>query len=179
MAASLLRSEAKVAEYQASATVTVTDPNTPSVFSTSAAGFGYVDPTRFIATQIAQLRGSVVTKAVRDKLGPAIRDVKSLSITNVQNTNILVIRVTSRTPRVAADAANAYANVYVSQQQDTAAKAFDERADQLQTYQDETDKRVSDLSDQLAALSARIGPLESAVTANVATADDRTLLETM
>ena len=177
---SVFQSGKSTKQYAATATVSAIDPNQTSVFGTSTGGLSYVDPTRFIATQVAQLKGSFVGDGVRKALGPEYRKITGISVGNVDQTNILTVKVTSTSPQIASDAANAYADVFVQLQRDSAAKAFDDRANDLQTYKDQIDQRVNDFNAQIADLTSQIAPLESIVNGNPgASATDRAQLATL
>ena len=151
-----------------STTAALTIGQSPS-FSTSGLAVGRaVDPVREMATQLQVIRSSEVSGQVADVLGPAADRITSVSATNVGQTDIVALTVQSVDPRVAAAAANAYAETYIEQRQNVAAGVLAQRQAEIEALTAEAEAKIAELEPQIDALTTQVAILEPQVLGNPA-----------
>ncbi len=142
--------------YKATARVRVIDPNSDAVFNGVQIR---VDPKRDVETQIQLMTSSSVEDKVDEQLGEDVAKVTSVTFAGVGLTDLIQITVVSPSPDVAADAANAYADVYVAQRKEQVRSSFVARADELLVKASELDAQVREIDVQLA--SGRVTGLDA------------------
>jgi len=142
--------------YKAQARVRVIDPNSDAVFNGVQIR---VDPKRDVETQIQLMTSVTVKDKVDERIGDDISQVTSVSFSGVGQTDLIQITVVSPSPEVAAEVANAYADVYVEQRKEQVRSSFIARADELLVKASELDAQMKDIDVQLA--SGRLSALES------------------
>lgn len=113
---------------------------------------GIVVPFEEVSTQLSVLSSEPVAQEVKDEVGlsdslPQL--LKSVTVTSVENTRVLMIQVTRTDAVEAADIANAFANQYLAYRQQRAADQADA---QRQAYSDE----FSALTDEFANVNDEI-----------------------
>lgn len=134
--------------YKASSRVRVIDPNSDAVFNGVQIR---VDPKRDVETQIQLLNSITVKEKVDEQLGDDVQQISSVSFSGVGQTDLIQITVVSPSPEIAAEAANAYAEVYVDQRKEQLRSSFVSRADELLVKSRELDAQVKDLDARLAS----------------------------
>ncbi|NOX31892.1 MAG: hypothetical protein GXP35_17885 [Actinobacteria bacterium] len=98
--------------YAASAQVVITEASADVVIG--IAGYEAVDPVRTIDTQIITAQTAAVWQGVWDRLGPAQSEqISKLVVTKEGVADVIKITVESANPRVAEQAASAFASSYV------------------------------------------------------------------
>lgn len=102
--------------YRASAKVLFLQFDASSLLADNAGGANLVptrsaDADRVLGTQIQVLRSDSVVQEVRRRVG---RPLPPVSVSQVPQTDIIQIRSASTDPKLAADVANTYAEVYLS-----------------------------------------------------------------
>ena len=142
--------------YKASARVRVIDPNSDAVFNGIQIR---VDPKRDVETQIQLMTSVTVKDKVDEQLGDDVDQITSVSFSGVGLTDLIQITVVSPSPQVAADAANAYADVYVDQRKEQVRSSFVARADELLVKASELDAQIKQVDVQLA--SGRLSALDA------------------
>ena len=142
--------------YKASARVRVIDPNSDAVFNGIQIR---VDPKRDVETQIQLMTSVTVKDKVDEQLGDDVDQITSVSFSGVGLTDLIQITVVSPSPQVAADAANAYADVYVEQRKEQVRSSFVARADELLVKASELDAQIKQVDVQLA--SGRLSALDA------------------
>jgi capsular exopolysaccharide synthesis family protein len=114
--------------YRATALIRVVDPNTQAVFDGTQIR---IDPKRDVETQITLILSKDLRDEVKASMGDDAARMGKVSVANNGSTDIISISVVSRSPEVAAKAANAYAEIYVAKRKDLAQAEFRARADEL------------------------------------------------
>ena len=142
--------------YKASARGRVIDPNSDAVFNGIQIR---VDPKRDVETQIQLMTSVTVKDKVDEQLGDDVDQITSVSFSGVGLTDLIQITVVSPSPQVAADAANAYADVYVDQRKEQVRSSFVARADELLVKASELDAQIKQVDVQLA--SGRLSALDA------------------
>jgi capsular exopolysaccharide synthesis family protein len=108
------------------------------------------DTSREIATALYLIESPAVRTEVYKQLGKDRLLVKDVSATSVEGTDVVRIEVTSPDPEVAAEAANVYAETYVSQRQDAISRAFLDQAEDLRTAANQINASITEIDAQLA-----------------------------
>ncbi len=137
----------KTDQYQATAKVRVVDPNSEAVFDGVQIR---TDPKRDVDTQLALMRSDDLRADVDQSLGEEASQITSVSMSGVGSTDLIGITVASPSPQVAADAANAFADIYVKNRKEQVSSAFTGRADELRQKSAEIDQQIQDIDTQLA-----------------------------
>lgn len=151
-----------------STTAALTIGQSPSFSTTGLAVGREVDPVREMATQLQVIRSSEVSGQVADALGPAADRIISVSARNVGDTDIVALTVQSVDPRVAAAAANAYAETYIEQRQNVAAGVLAQRQAEIEALMAEAEAKIAELEPQIDALTTQVATLEPQVLSNPA-----------
>ena len=107
VAAAMLASFLQTPVYQGTAEILLQERTTESLFDPNTGQ--QRDPARAVETQIRVLKSEPVEAAVRKRLG----SVPSISAQAVGQTDVIVVRAQSTSPRRAASTANAYAEAYI------------------------------------------------------------------
>lgn len=134
--------------YASTAQVRIVDPGAEAVSSAAASR---VDREREVQTQVLILKSRELQDAVAERLGASASEIDGVSISAVGNSDVIAIRVASRSPEVAQEAANAYAELYVQKRRDDVAAVFSDRAERLRASADELQTRISQVNVELAA----------------------------
>jgi len=150
-------SSLKTKQYQATSKVRVVDPNAQAIFDGANIR---VDPKRDVDTQIALLGSDDLRADVDQRVGEGARQISSVSMAGVGSTDLISISVTSPSPQVAADAANAFADIYVQQRKEQVSSSFTDRAAALRQQSAELDQQIAEIDGQLAG---EVSPAERAV----------------
>jgi non-specific protein-tyrosine kinase len=125
--------------YQATSVVRITSPNANRLFNSPQQN---VDPKRLVDTETQVLLAHDVRVAVDNELGDRRGDVNNIAVTNPPGTDLLEITVTSTSPAVARDAANAYAEVYVANRRDENISDLTQRARELRAQADQLGQQM-------------------------------------
>lgn len=133
--------------YQASSRVRVIDPNSDAVFNGVQIR---VDPKRDVETQIQLMSSVSVKEKVDEKMGDDVAQISSVTFSGVGQTDLIQITVVSPSPEVAAEAANAYADVYVAQRKEQLRSSFVARSEELLVKARELDAQIKDVDSRLA-----------------------------
>ena len=133
--------------YQATAKISVVDPNAQAVFNGVQIR---VDPKREVDTQIQLLRSPDLRRAVDENLGGDALEISSITVSSVGSTDLISITVSSPSPQVAQAGANAMAELFVKQRRAQVTGSFTDRADELRSKAREIDAEIAKLDGQLA-----------------------------
>lgn len=139
--------------YLAVAEVRVVDSNN------SGALFGVTPRTntdRDIANQIHLLKSRSVRRLVNDQMGNNAQRVGRVSIAAIAGTDVASIRVESRSPAIAAEAANAFAEVYVNLRRSQLSGDLDTQAEQLRSTATAIGAQIVEIDSRLA-----VGPSQA------------------
>jgi capsular exopolysaccharide synthesis family protein len=117
-------------------------------------------PEREMATQLQIVTSPAVVQGVRDRLGTRARRISSVRATPIGDTDIIGITVQSTDPSVAADGANSFADVYISQRRDRNVAALNDKKKELDTVAETQRQQIADLDAQIASLDKRIAQLQ-------------------
>lgn len=143
--------------YAATAQVQIRDPNASMLGAGSGQAVSAAAAEREVAGQLEFLKSTEVRVRANELLGQTSQPVTSMSATNVSGTDLVDIRVVSRSPEVAQAGADAYAEAYVERRKEQLVSAFNDNAAELrETAQERTA--------QAAAIDARLGPDGEALT---------------
>ena len=137
-------SSGKPDEYAATAKVRLLNPNREEIFDGNLPL--NLDPVREANTQIELIKSPELRSEVEDALGADAAALGGLSVTAVDEADILEIRVTSTSAAVARAGADAYAEAYVGARRAKVLEVYEERSEELQRQADR-------LADEIAALS--------------------------
>ena len=96
--------------YEASTKVVLTGERPDSLAETPIAQ----DPARSIQTHVELIQSKAVADEVRARLGKSAAQIDSVAVTPVGTSDVLEIRIMSPQARVAKEAADTYAEVYVA-----------------------------------------------------------------
>jgi succinoglycan biosynthesis transport protein ExoP len=129
--------------YQATAVVRVTSPNANRLFT--SAQQNAVDPKRLVDTETQVLLANDVRLTVEDQLGDRRSQVGSVAVANPVGTDLLEVTVTSTSPQLARDAANAYAEVYVANRREENVSDLAQRAQELRAQAHQLDQQMGAL----------------------------------
>jgi len=144
--------------YAASAQVQLIDLFQASVFSDSQVALA--DPEQIAESQIAVVESPSVARRVEERLGSRYDEVKSLRARSVGDSTLLDIRVTSTSPAVARDGANAHAEAYSTEARELVSRAYIDRSEELEAYGAELQQRTADVGVRIDQLNSEIAPLE-------------------
>ncbi len=149
----LLLSLQQSEQYAATAQVRITDPSSEAVFAITQ-GINSTQAAREVATQLEILRSPRIEDAAEELLGDSADLVTGVSFSAVGDTDVLRIRATSEVPSVAQDAANAYADVYVSDRSRQVVGSLEARAEELRQAAAGVDEELGVISVELRQLYA-------------------------
>lgn len=122
------------------------------------------DPNQFqnqMSTQARVAESPSVEEAANKALGSSADDVISVDATGVTNTRILSITALSKKPDVAKAAADAYADAYLTDRQNSAINRVLAVGDNVNRKRQELQKQVDDLNSRIAAKPADEAKLRS------------------
>jgi capsular exopolysaccharide synthesis family protein len=108
------------------------------------------DPA-ILGTEAYNLRSSAVRAAAFARLGPDAKKIVSVSSGPISNTTIVQMTVTSRSPKVAAEAANAYVSAYQQVRTDQLTQSLKSEADSYTNQAGAFTQRARELQDEVAA----------------------------
>jgi capsular exopolysaccharide synthesis family protein len=133
-------------EYAATSKVRLLNPNREEIFDGNLPL--NIDPVREANTQIELIRSPELRTEVEEALGRrAAAALGGLSVTAVDDADILQIRVTSTSPDVARDGADAYAQAYVEARRTHVLEVYEQRSTELR-------RQAEALSEQIASMSS-------------------------
>ncbi|MGH9013073.1 MAG: polysaccharide biosynthesis tyrosine autokinase [Acidimicrobiia bacterium] len=156
--ASLALSLRTTKTYAASAQVQLLDLFQSSVFADTPVAVA--NPQQIADSQIEVVESPGIARRAAERLGPRHSKVKSLKARAVGESTLLDIRVTSTSPAVARDGANAYAEAYSDEAQGLVSSAYIDRSEELESYAEELQQRIADLGARIDQLNNEIAPLE-------------------
>jgi capsular exopolysaccharide synthesis family protein len=136
--------------YAATSQVQIRDPNA-GLLGISGQASNAVSATREVANQLEFIRSTEVRVRANELLGDTGQPVVSMSATEVSGTDLVNIRVVSRSPEVAQAGANAFADAYVERRKEQLQAAFATAAADLRAASQER-------TAQAAAIDARLAP---------------------
>jgi uncharacterized protein involved in exopolysaccharide biosynthesis len=156
--------------YTATATVLLEPPVSPLLSTAGAA-----NPTSALVN-VADVIQVMESSSISNIVARTIPNPPSISVTQVgtlQTTDIVTVSASSTSPQVAAAAANAYANAYISFEKGITKATFDSAAKQLSNKVDTVQLAISNLTNQIRATpvgvsetanSVELGDLENQLT---------------
>jgi capsular exopolysaccharide synthesis family protein len=145
--------------YAATAQVQVRDPNA-ALLGLGAAQGNTATGDREINTQLEFIKSTEVRQAAEALLGTTSAPVRGVSASNVSGTDLINIRVVSRSPEVAQRAANAYAEAYVASRKDQLTQVLEDQAADRRTRADELTQRIAAIDAEVAAAGPTISQAE-------------------
>lgn len=132
--------------YQATSSVKITNSNTSNVFFAQNEGS---DIARQVATEAAVLQSKDLRNAVDGKMGDRASLIDKVTVAVVPDTDVVSISVASTSPEVARDAANAFAEVYVAQRKESAARDLHKNGTELRARAEAMDAQLQELDLQI------------------------------
>ncbi len=135
--------------FAAKAVVRVFNANAPAV---GTGGAARVDPVREVQTQASYMTSEVVHADVRKRLGRRFDGVQAVRVSTVADSDLVQVTVESRSPAIAQEGAQAYAEVYVENRRGSIAQTLGSRADELRA-------QAAKLQEEIGALEASIAEL--------------------
>ena len=141
--------------YRATAQVLIKNPNAESVFGGANVQFL---GEREVATQAELIQSPEVRTTVNESLGDRAKDVDSVTVSTASGTDLIDVTVSSPVPEVARDAANLYAEVYVTQRQEQVTAELDKRAQDLRDQAASLEEELRTTREQLAAAAEADAP---------------------
>ena len=135
--------------FAGEAVVRVFNATTPAVGSGGAAR---VDPAREVQTQASYMASEAVRAGVRERLGPRFDRIGAVHVSSVADSDLLQVSVESRSPAIAQEGAQAFAEVYVDNRRRSIAETLGSRADELRA-------QAAKIQDEIGAIEARITEL--------------------
>src|SRR5215210_6940860 len=105
--------------FAGEAVVRVFNATTPEV---GAGGAARVDPAREVQTQASYMTSEAVRAGVRERLGPRFDRIGAVRVSSVADSDLLQVSVESRSPAIAHEGAQAYAEVYVDSRRQSIAQ---------------------------------------------------------
>ena len=129
------------------------------------------DPNAFeaqVGTQVQIVKSPAVKLAADNILGDKASQVISVSAAGVTNTRLLEISVQSKSPSIAADAANAYTKAYLDNRTDAAVNSVLSIGNSVQAKQQQLQQQIDELNEQPGGLTdstvqARVAALQAQV----------------
>ena len=134
--------------YQAEAVVRAFDTTNP----TDTSSGGRQDPQRAADTQVLYAKSPDVVSEFKRRMGSAVPQIKSTSVSAVSNADALTIAVTSASKTVAQRGATTYGQTYIDRQRAAVAKGFAGQAAQLRDRAQVVQKQVELIDAQITAL---------------------------
>jgi succinoglycan biosynthesis transport protein ExoP len=132
--------------YRTTARVRLVDPSSRAGFD-EASGRG--DPQRDLNTQLSLLRSHDLRASVTDTLGTDASLLGDVTFSGENGTDIIQITASSSSPEVAQRAADAYAEIYVSQRQTQMAEGFAVGAQELREQAAVVAQRMAEIDAEL------------------------------
>lgn len=111
-----------------------------------------------VETQVEILRSRPVAREVARRLGAGSGSIIDVEVSGLANTKVLRITVESTSPRVARDAANTYAEVYVEQRRKHAVDNALEVVRQISVSSQDVKGRLDDIDAKIAAAQSAPKP---------------------
>lgn len=105
---------------------------------------------RSVLTDVEALKSSGMRALVVDRLGPEAEPFGDVEASLVGFSEVIRLSVTGPSPAAAADAANAYADVFVEEKRREANEALVSQAAELRSRADEAQREIAELDRQLA-----------------------------
>lgn len=136
--------------YQGQGVVRVFNATTPGL--PGAAGAARVDPAREVQTQASYMTSDTVRLGVIQRLGPRADAIDAVRVAGVPNSDLLRVRVESRSPSIAQEAAQAYADVYVEARRASITATLVARADELRGQATKIQEEITSLDGRITQL---------------------------
>ena len=134
--------------YQSTALVTPVDTANPTDTSTG----GRQDAQLVADTQVLYAKSPDFKADFSRRMGPAVRQIRSTSVSATTTANALSIAVTSESKALAQRGASTYAQTYIDRQRAAVSRAFAGQASQLRSRAKAVQKQLDVLNAQIAAL---------------------------
>src|SRR5690606_5177085 len=113
--------------YRTTAKIRVANPNSQSIFGEDD---GTAEASE-VPAQLELLESADLRDEIRTQLGESGAELESVSFAQVGTTDFINITVTSTSPQVAQQAANAYAETFLAQRQERLTANFTASAEEL------------------------------------------------
>jgi polysaccharide biosynthesis transport protein len=136
--------------YQASTSVQVTGSSSADIFSTSGAD-SQTDSKAAIDTEIQLLQSNRIRTKVNQALGQRAAAIGQVTMSSIGDAHVVKIAVNSTSPEVARDAANAFAQVFVSSRRDQLVADLENQADKLNSKAVQLGTQIQDIENQIAS----------------------------
>lgn len=135
------------ATYASTASLQVTSEETGPFDNSDPNVQGQV---RSVLTDVERLKTSGLRALVNERLGPEAEPFDAVSAALIGFSEVIEVTVTAGSPAAAADAANAYADVFVEQRRRESNEALVAQSDELRGRAEAAQGRVTDIDRQLA-----------------------------
>ena len=135
--------------YAGEAVVRVFNATTPAV---GTGGAARVDPAREVQTQASYMTSEAVRVGVRERLRSLYDRIGAVRVSGVADSDLLEVSVESRSPEIAQEGAQVFAEVYVDSRRRSIAQTLGSRADELRA-------QAGKIQEEIAAIEARITEL--------------------
>jgi polysaccharide biosynthesis transport protein len=135
--------------FAGEAVVRVFNATTPAV---GTGGEARVDPAREVQTQASYMTSEAVKVGVRERLGPLYDRIGAVHVASVADSDLLQVTVDSRSPEVAQEGAQVFAEVYVDKRRESIAQTLGSRADELRA-------QAAKIQEEIGGIEGRINEL--------------------
>ena len=135
--------------YASTASMRVKAENTDSPFMDEQDQPNAQTRSRDLVTDVEVIESARMRSLVVDRLGPEAEPFGSVTATLVGFSEIIEVRVQAMSPSAAADAANAYAEVFVEDRQEESVEAIEAQSAELR-------RRIQAATEQIAALDSQL-----------------------
>ena len=136
--------------YAGEAVVRVFNATTPAV---GTGGGPRVDPAREVQTQASYMTSEAVRVGVRDRLRARYDRIGAVRVSSVADSDLLRVSVESRSPEIAQEGAQTFAEVYVDSRRQSLAQTLGSRADELRAQAAKIQEEVSAIEGRIAELA--------------------------
>jgi len=120
-------------------------------------GGGRVDSVREVDIQVLYAQSPEVVSEFELRMGNAVPQVRSTSVSAVRTADALAIAVESETKQVAQEGAATYAQAYIDRQRAALARRLDTLAGSLRAQANDVQAQIGQLDAQIAALQPTAG----------------------
>ncbi|HEX2192965.1 MAG TPA: polysaccharide biosynthesis tyrosine autokinase [Acidimicrobiales bacterium] len=135
--------------YAGKAVVRVFNATAPAVGSGGAAR---VDPLREVQTQASYMTSEAVHADVRDRLRRRFDRIQAVRVSTLADSDLIQVAVESRSPAIAQEGAQAYAEVYVENRRESIAQTLGSRAEELRAQAAKLQEEISSVEGRIAEL---------------------------
>jgi capsular exopolysaccharide synthesis family protein len=147
-----LLSSMRTSLYSATAEVQISDPAITSNFSNgNNSNNNNEEADRNISNQIHFIESKLLRSNVRDELGRNASAMTDLSVSWVEDTDVIGITTSATSPEIAAEAANTYASVYVEERKARTVSTYRQQAENLRAAAEGLARDISRIDEQLSA----------------------------